>query len=134
MKIGLRSNQLFKMKYFIISLVSVVPLFALAQGQTEMNDIAHEEYYKSQKIKDSLLKQLYQIHKEDSVFIKTLNASEKLWDSFVDKQFELKFPDYESWETRRYLYGSQFDMLYYNFMKLYCDLRISTLFDLFEID
>jgi hypothetical protein len=103
-----------------------------SQGQVEANDIAHDNYYQSQKIKDSLAIELIKINKNDSTFIKRFEASEKLWNMFVDDQFKLKFPEYESWETRRAIYGSQFDMLYFQFMKLYCDLRISTLYDLFE--
>ena len=120
------------MKYIILYLIFSFSLLSFSQGQVEANDIAHENYYQSQKIKDSLTIELLKINKNDSTFIKTFEASEKLWNAFVDKQFKLKFPAYESWETRREIYGSQFDMLHFEFMKLYCDLRISALYDLFE--
>lgn len=97
-----------------------------------MNDIAQEKWFQSQKIKDSLVLQLKMINQNDSTFIKSFEASEKHWTAFVEEQFKLKFPAYESWETRREIYGSQFDMLNFQFMKMYCDLRISTLYDLFE--
>jgi hypothetical protein len=120
------------MKYIITFLVFNLSLISFSQGQVEMNDIAKENYYKSQKTKDSLVFQLMKINKNDSIFIKKFEASEKFWNAFVEEQFKLKFPAYESWETRREIYGSQFDMLNAEFMKLYCDLRISTLYNLFE--
>ncbi|MFP4844913.1 hypothetical protein [Winogradskyella sp. PE311] len=120
------------MKYILTYLVFSFSLLINAQGQVEMNDIAHENYYQSQKFEDSLVLELVKINKNDSIFMKSFDASEKLWDHFVEKQFELKFPEYDTWGNRRQVYGSQFDMLYYQFMKLYCDLRISTLYDLFE--
>ncbi|WP_296311068.1 hypothetical protein [Winogradskyella sp. UBA3174] len=120
------------MRIIIILLVCSQSLFVFSQGQVEMNDIAHKNWSQSQKIKDSLVVELLKINKNDSTFIKTFEASEKLWNTFVEEQFNLKFPAYESWGTRREQYGSQFDMLNFNFMKSYCDLRIATLYDLFE--
>ncbi|WP_296380614.1 hypothetical protein [Winogradskyella sp.] len=120
------------MKYIIAFLVFSLSFLSISQGQVEVNDIAHENYYQSQKIKDSLVTELIKINKNDSTFIKTFEASEKLWNTFVEEQFKLKFPAYESWETRREIYGSQFDMLHFQFLKLYCDIRISTLHNLFE--
>ena len=120
------------MKFIILFLIFIQSFFALSQGQVEANDIAHQNWYQSQKIKDSLVSELIKVNQNDSTFISTFKASEKLWGSFVEEQFKLKFPEYISWETRREIYGSQFDMLNYQFMKLYCDLRIATLYDLFE--
>jgi len=120
------------MRIIILFVVLLQSLVGFSQGQVEMNDIAHENYYQSQKIKDSLVIELKRINSKNSTFITAFEASEKLWETFVEGQFQLKFPEYESWETRREIYGSQFDMLYFNFMKMYCDLRISTLYDLFE--
>lgn len=120
------------MKYIITFIVFGFVQMIFSQGQVEANDIAHENYYKSLKIKDSLIIELKRINKTDSSFIKNIEVSEKLWQSFVDEQFKLKFPEYKSWETRREIYGSQFDMVYHQFLKLYCDLRINTLYDLFE--
>ena len=120
------------MKLLISLLIFIQSFFVFSQGQVAANDIAHQNWYQSQKIKDSLVVELIKINQNDSTFIATFKVSEKLWDSFVEEQFKLKFPEYESWETRREIYGSQFDMLNYQFMKLYCDLRIATLYDLFE--
>ena len=120
------------MKLIISLLIFIQSFFVFSQGQVEANDIAHQNWYQSQKIKDSLVVELIKINQNDSTFIATFKVSEKLWDSFVEEQFKLKFLEYESWETRREIYGSQFDMLNYQFMKLYCDLRIATLYDLFE--
>ncbi|WP_299102219.1 hypothetical protein [uncultured Winogradskyella sp.] len=120
------------MKYIIILLVFSLSLLSYSQGQVELNDIAHEDWYQSQKIKDSLVIALLQVNESDSTFISAFKNTEKLWDNFVEEQFNLKFPEYESWETRRAIYGSQFDMLYYQFLKQYCDLRIATLYNLFE--
>lgn len=102
------------------------------QGQVEINDMAHDNWSQSQKLKDSLVSEVLKVHQNDSTYIRRFKAAEHSWDIFVDMQFELKFPAYESWETRRETYGSQFDMLYYNFRKLYCDLRITSLYDLLE--
>ena len=120
------------MKYILIVLVFCLSYSCFGQGQVEANDIAHQNWYESQKTKDSLVVELLKINQKDSTFITTFKASEKHWENFVEEQFKLKFPAYESWETRREIYGSQFDMLNYQFMKLYCDLRIATLYDLFE--
>lgn len=120
------------MKDIIIFLIFSLSLLSFSQGQVELNDIAQEEWYQSHKTKDSLVTELLKINKTDSTFISTFKNTEKLWDNFVEEQFNLKFPEYETWETRREIYGSQFDMLYYQFLKQYCDLRIAALFDLFE--
>ncbi|MBU2927807.1 hypothetical protein [Winogradskyella psychrotolerans] len=120
------------MRVIILLLICSQSLLSFCQGQVEMNAVAQEDWYQSQKIKDSLILELKILNKTDSTFIASFEASEKLWNTFVEEQFKLKFPAYESWETRREVYGSQFDMLHFNFLKLYCDLRISTLYDLFE--
>ncbi|MFD1017337.1 hypothetical protein [Winogradskyella rapida] len=120
------------MKYLIILLVFCFSFSCFSQGQVEANDIAHQNWSNSLKIKDSLVVELLKINSTDTTYISTFNTSEKLWESFVEGQFRLKFPEYESWETRKEIYGSQFDMLYYQFMKFYCDLRIATLYDLIE--
>ncbi|REG89741.1 hypothetical protein [Winogradskyella sediminis] len=120
------------MRYIILLLIFSQSLLSFSQGQVEMNDIAYENYYQSQKIKDSLVSELKQLNSKDTTFISALDTSEEFWNLFVDEQFKLKFPRFESWETRREIYGSQFDMLYYNFLKRYCDLRILTLYNLFE--
>lgn len=120
------------MKKLVLLLVFSTSFLSFSQGQVELNDIAAAQLYKSQKIKDSLVIALLKINTTDSIFIKTFEASEKHWNIFVEEQFKLKFPEYNSWETRREIYGSQFDMLNCNFMKLYCDLRIQTLYNLFE--
>ena len=120
------------MRVVTLLLIISQSLLSFSQGQVEINDIAQENWYQSQKIKDSLVIELNHINSKDSTFIIALETSDKLWNLLVEEQFKLKFPEYESWETRREVYGSQFDMLYYNFLKLYCDLRISTLYDLFE--
>ena len=104
---------------------------SFSQGQVELNDIAHEEYYQSQNSKDSLVSELMILRSEDEDFKKTFELAEKHWNEFVDIQFVLKFPSFESWETRRQVYGSSFDMCYYQFLKTYCDLRITAIFDLF---
>lgn len=104
------------------------------QGQVELNDIAYEEFYKSQKTKDSLISELIVLKKEDQAFKTTFNKSEKTWKEFVDNQFKLKFPAFESWETRRQVYGSVFDMCYFQFLKLYTDLRIKSILDSFEFE
>ena len=120
------------MKYLIIFLIFCFSFSCFSQGQVEINNIAQQNWSESQKIKDSLVFVLMKINQKDSTYISMFNTAEKLWDSFVEEQFRLKFPEYESWETRTEIYGSQFDMLNYQFMKLYCDLRIATLYDLIE--
>ncbi|MBL85832.1 MAG: hypothetical protein CMO82_04150 [Winogradskyella sp.] len=120
------------MKFITTFLVFNYSLLIFSQGQVEMNDIAYDSFYQSNKIKDSLVVELLKMNKDDSIFTKNFEASEKLWNAFVDEQFKIKFPEYETWETRREIYGSQFDMNYYQFLKLYCDLRISTLLDMLE--
>lgn len=120
------------MKRIITFLIFNCSLLIFSQGQAEMNDRSYEIYYQSYKVKDSLVNEILKIKKNDSIFIKNFEATEKLWNAFVNEQFKIIFPEYESWETRREIYGSQFDMRYYQFLKLYCDLRISTLFDIKE--
>ena len=120
------------MKFITTFLVFNYSLLIFSQGQVEMNDIAYDSFYQSNKIKDSLVVELLKMNKDDSIFTKNFEASEKLWNAFVDEQFKIKFPEYETCETRREIYGSQFDMNYYQFLKLYCDLRISTLLDMLE--
>ncbi len=120
------------MKNIATLLVFGMSALCFGQGQVEMNDTAHANYYKSQQIKDTLVIELIKANSNDSLFIKNFEDSERLWNTFVDHQFRLKFSAYKSWETRREIYGSQFDMLYYNFLKLYCDLRINTIRDLIE--
>jgi hypothetical protein len=55
-----------------------------------------KNWYQSQKIRDSLVTELMNINKRDSTFIRSFEASEKLWNVFVDEQFKLKIPAYES--------------------------------------
>ena len=98
-----------------------------SQSQAEMTDIAMKELEESIELKDSLKKEVLRIYLKDSSFVSTFNKSETIWEAFVQEQFKLEFPAFESWKNRHQIYGSSFEMCYYYFLKRYLDFRIITI-------
>ncbi len=70
-------------------------LFAFSQNQADMNKDAYNSYQKSDKELNSTYQKILVEYKSDSVFIKNLKASQRIWVSFRDAELKMKFPERE---------------------------------------
>ena len=72
-------------RYFILSLIfCLLSDFSFAQTQSEMNLEAAEGFKKSDKQLDSVYKRILKEYKSDTLFIKNLRKSQRLWIQFRD--------------------------------------------------
>ena len=97
-------------------------LFACSQTQADMNKDAYNSYQKSDKELNSTYQKILVEYKSDSVFIKNLKASQKIWVSFRDAELKMKFPEREPG-----CYGSIHPMCVSYYMEQLTDERIKTL-------
>ncbi|MCF6297464.1 MAG: lysozyme inhibitor LprI family protein [Flavobacteriaceae bacterium] len=88
-----------------------------------MNKEAHTEFSKT----DTQLNEIYQTilskYKSNSIFVKNLKKSQRLWMQFRDAELEMKFPA----ENKQLEYGSIYPMCVSIFIKKLTEKRIETL-------
>ena len=69
-------------------------LSCYSQTQAEMNKTAYAEY----NIADKQLNEIYQTilskYSSDTLFVKNLKKSQRIWIQFRDAEMEMKFPEY----------------------------------------
>jgi uncharacterized protein YecT (DUF1311 family) len=71
-------------------LIAVVP--ATAQSQAEMNQQASSKFKKQDDELNRVYKQILKEYSADTVFIKNLKISQKLWIKFRDAEVNMKYP------------------------------------------
>lgn len=82
-----------KILLFIILILSTG--FSFAQTQSEMNEQEHNKYLKADKELNSIYQKILQEYKSDTIFIKNLKASQKIWIQFRDAEMNMKYPGRE---------------------------------------
>ena len=110
------------MKVFIISLLAFISTAGLAQTQSEMNQESYDSLAKADLELNSVYQKILQEYREDTVFIKNLIKTQKIWIKFRDAQVEMKFPEREpGW------YGSMYPMCVSGYLEKLTRDRIKTL-------
>lgn len=93
-----------------------------SQTQAEMNRDASESYKKVDKELNDIYKTILTDYKSDTVFIKNLKASQRIWINFRDAELKVKFP-----ATNPRFYGSVFPMCVSIYLEKLTRERITTL-------
>ena len=110
------------MKVFFIFLLAFISTAGLAQTQSEMNQESFDSLGKTDLELNSVYQKILQEYKEDTVFIKNLIKTQKIWIKFRDAQVEMKFPEREpGW------YGSMYPMCVSGYLEKLTRDRIKTL-------
>ncbi len=110
------------MKYLLTFFISVIFLSGFSQTETNMNDSAAASYHKADAELNKIYKTILSEYKSDTLFIKNLKASQRIWITFRDAELKVKFP-----ETAPGYYGSIFPMCYSGYMEQLTRERIVTL-------
>ena len=82
-------------KALLFNLFVVVALFSMAQTQSELNENAKNKYAAADKELNKIYGDILKEYKTDTVFIKNLKKSQKLWIQFRDAEMKVKYPDRE---------------------------------------
>ena len=70
-----------------------------AQTQSDLNKNANQGFLKADKELNEVYNKILKEYKNDTVFIKSLKKSQKIWIQLRDAEMEMKFPERE---TRSY--------------------------------
>ena len=76
-----------------------------AQTQAEMNAGAMTELQAAQVKLDGVIGEIRKNYRDDSTFLKQLEATQKAWEAFRDSQIRLRYPVGKG-ENAREIYGS----------------------------
>ena len=81
----------------IISIITLVliTIFSFSQTQGQLNDDAQNEFEKADKELNKIYNTILKSYRSDTVFIKNLKRSQKLWVQLRDVEMIVKFPDRE---------------------------------------
>jgi len=94
----------------------------MAQTQGEMNDEAYKSYIRSDKKLNSVHMKILSQYSSDTIFIKNLKISQRLWVKFRDAEIKMKYPEEEEGN-----YGTSYPMCYYTYLEQLTNDRIKTL-------
>lgn len=83
------------MKILLTILICLASTIGFAQTQAEMNQEAYDSYRKADKELNEIYKQILIEYKTDTVFVKNLKASQRIWITFRDAELKVKYPDRE---------------------------------------
>ena len=109
-------------KIFIVTSLLLSINCCFSQTQSELNEKEHKKYLKADSDLNSIYQKILKEYAEDSVFIKNLKASQKLWVQFRDAEMKMKYPDREPG-----YYGSVQPMCWSIYLTQLTEDRIKTL-------
>jgi uncharacterized protein YecT (DUF1311 family) len=69
--------------------------FCFGQSQSDLNEEAAKNYQKADKELNSTYQEILKEYHEDTIFIKNLQAAQKIWIQFRDAEMKAKYPDRE---------------------------------------
>lgn len=84
-----------EMRTILTILISLTTTLGFAQTQMEMNKEANDSYRKVDKELNEIYKQILVDYKSDTVFVKNLKASQRIWITFRDAELKVKYPERE---------------------------------------
>jgi len=81
------------MRRIIFLLLFCLPvLLCFGQTQSELDEIATNDYHKAETELNSVYQQILQEYKGDTSFIENLKTAERLWLQFRHAEMRVKFP------------------------------------------
>jgi uncharacterized protein YecT (DUF1311 family) len=110
----------FVMVIFLILYSNKLP----AQTQSEMNNEANQDYRKTDNELNSVYKNINEIYKEDTLFIRKLKIAQKAWIVFRDAHMNSLYPMAENSPQE---YGSIFPMCFSSEFEKITKVRIKEL-------
>ena len=78
-----------------INVLILIASFSFAQNQVELNKDANNQFEKADKELNKIYNTILKSYRSDTVFIKNLKRSQKLWVQLRDVEMIVKFPDRE---------------------------------------
>ena len=99
------------MRSIFTIILLVTSFFCFAQTQTEMNEQAYSNYQKADKELNVTYQKILQEYKADTVFVKNLKASQRIWVQFRNAEVKAIYPDREPG-----YYGSIQPLCKYNYL------------------
>ena len=110
------------MKFILTILICFSFSIGFAQTQLEMNQQANDSYKKVNKELNEIYKQILIEYKTDTVFVKNLKSSQRIWITFRDAELKVKYPERET-----EYYGSIHPVCVANYLEKLTRERINTL-------
>ena len=110
------------MKFILAILICFSCSIGFAQTQLEMNQQANDSYKKVNKELNEIYKQILIEYKTDTVFVKNLKSSQRIWITFRDAELKVKYPERET-----EYYGSIHPVCVANYLEKLTRERINTL-------
>jgi len=89
--------------------------------QTEMNIDAIKSYEKRNKKMMSLYRKILEMYKNDTLMIRNLKKSQRIWAKWIDAEIESYYPNYPN---RGEVYGTMQPLCYYSKLMDWTDERI----------
>jgi uncharacterized protein YecT (DUF1311 family) len=110
------------MKYIMIILFGLIYSTGFAQTQLEMNKEENDSYKKADKELNEVYQKILSEYKSDTIFVKNLKVSQRIWVTFRDAELKMKYPDREPG-----YYGSVHPMCISVYLEYLTRERIKTL-------
>ena len=110
------------MKNLVIVIILTLNFSCFSQTQAEINKETYAELNKSDKRLNEIYQTIVSKYKYDSIFIKNLKKSQRIWIKFRDAEIEIKYPSYPNKQ-----YGSILPTCKALYLKKLTDKRIETL-------
>jgi uncharacterized protein YecT (DUF1311 family) len=93
------------MKYVLTIFIGLISLTGFSQTQGDLNNEAQESYKKTDKELNDIYNAILSEYKSDTIFIRNLKASQRIWITFRDAELKVKYPNTDS-----RLYGTVYPM------------------------
>jgi len=110
------------MRQILVILTLMICSTGFSQTQSEINENANEAYKKADKELNVVYQKILEKNKSDSVFIKNLKASQRIWITFRNAEVKVRFPEREPG-----YYGSMLPMCISTFLEKFTKERITAL-------
>ena len=111
----------------IISLTFYISCYS--QTQAEMNQQAYDEFNKADKKLNEVYQNILLDYKSDTIFLKNLKNSQRIWIQFRDAELKMKFPNYPD-----HIYGSMHPICRAFYLKDLTEKRIKKLEEWLDAD
>lgn len=110
------------MRIILIFLLCLISFAGQSQTQAEMNQEARLSYRKTDKELNDLYQRILVEYQADTIFIRNLKVSQRIWITFRDAELKVKYPEREPG-----YYGSIHPVCIANYLEQLTRERIKTL-------
>lgn len=110
------------MRKLLVVILLTVSLSSYSQTQEDRNATARAEYEESDALLNTIYKNIQSMYSTDTLFVRNLKQSQRIWIQFRDAELEMKFP-----KRKPGHYGSALEACKADYMRQLTDQRIGTL-------